>query len=334
MAVNSSGKILAGTSAGGIYLSINNGSSWTQVSYPAPGYRTVQVVGFNSSGDFLAGIHDGGLYLSTNNGSNWNRVDSGWVEGNSYSLVINSSGNIFAGVEGGVFLSTNSGWNWTRTALTGVLVLSVAINAPGNIFAGEYRVGVYLSTDDGNSWTQTSLDSMLVYALAINSSGEVFAGTTAGWNVANGGGVYHSTNNGGSWTEENNGLTNTAVYSLVIDASGYIFAGTGGGVFRSINSTTDVKTQLTIPKEFALLQNYPNPFNPSTLISYQLPTNGFVTLEVYDVLGSEVRTLVNDRQTAGTHSVKFNAGNLSSGVYFYRIAAGNFIQTKKLMLLK
>jgi len=88
------------------------------------------------------------------------------------------------------------------------------------------------------------------------------------------------------------------------------------------------------PKQFALEQNYPNPFNPTTLISYQLPVASEVSLKVYDVLGKEVATLVNERQEAGTYHFNFNASSLSSGVYFYRIKAGNFVSTKKMMLVK
>jgi len=88
------------------------------------------------------------------------------------------------------------------------------------------------------------------------------------------------------------------------------------------------------PAAFLLNQNYPNPFNPSTVISYQLPTNTLVKLKVYDELGRLVRTLVNENQHAGEHSFTFNASNISSGIYFYRLSAGSFVQTKKLILLK
>ena len=88
------------------------------------------------------------------------------------------------------------------------------------------------------------------------------------------------------------------------------------------------------PKTFMLSQNYPNPFNPSTNISYQLPANYFVVLNLYDVLGRKVATLVHERQSAGSHSVKFDATNLPSGVYFYRLEAGTYHDTKKLLLLK
>ncbi len=97
---------------------------------------------------------------------------------------------------------------------------------------------------------------------------------------------------------------------------------------------TAVAAGQTIPNKYALYQNYPNPFNPSTVISYQLSESSNVTLKVFDILGREIKTLVNQRQNAGTYHVSFDATGLSSGVYFYRIVAGNFSETKKLLLLK
>jgi hypothetical protein len=91
---------------------------------------------------------------------------------------------------------------------------------------------------------------------------------------------------------------------------------------------------LNTPYEFSLSQNYPNPFNPVTTINYTLASSGKVELKVYDILGREVQTLVNDIQNAGSHTVNFNAVNLSSGVYFYRITSGNFSDIKKMVLVK
>jgi hypothetical protein len=89
-----------------------------------------------------------------------------------------------------------------------------------------------------------------------------------------------------------------------------------------------------VPKTFTLSQNYPNPFNPSTTIKYSLPDESRVTIKVYNVLGKEVETLLSEEKNAGNYKIEFNANNLPSGVYFYKIQAGNYLEVKKLMLLK
>ncbi|MBN1407792.1 MAG: glycoside hydrolase family 127 protein [Calditrichaceae bacterium] len=114
--------------------------------------------------------------------------------------------------------------------------------------------------------------------------------------------------------------------------------GYAGGVFyiRLLRKegATGIKQGMNQPQLFKLYQNYPNPFNPSTLISYQLPANAFVTLKVYDILGKEVKTLINEKQDTGSHSVQFNASNFANGVYFYRLKTETYQDTKKLLLLK
>ncbi len=104
--------------------------------------------------------------------------------------------------------------------------------------------------------------------------------------------------------------------------------------FTTALSTPNDGSPVKKPTEYALMQNYPNPFNPTTVIRYQLPTASWVRLEVFDVLGKQVASLVNSAQTAGDYSVLFNASTLSSGVYFYRLQAGSFVQTKKMLLIK
>jgi flagellar hook assembly protein FlgD len=89
-----------------------------------------------------------------------------------------------------------------------------------------------------------------------------------------------------------------------------------------------------IPKAFALSQNYPNPFNPSTIISWQLAASSDVSVKVYDALGKEVATLINEKQNAGSHQIEFKAKGLASGIYYYRIKAGKFTETKKMILLR
>jgi hypothetical protein len=104
------------------------------------------------------------------------------------------------------------------------------------------------------------------------------------------------------------------------------------GRITSINGSNQ-----SIPKEFCLEQNYPNPFNPTTTIKYRIPdigTRHAVSLRIFNLLGREVATLVNENKPAGNYQVTWNASTMSSGVYFYQLKSGNFVETKKMLLLK
>ncbi len=103
---------------------------------------------------------------------------------------------------------------------------------------------------------------------------------------------------------------------------------------KEVAVTGITKDNNKVANDFSLNQNYPNPFNPTTVISYQIPNSEFVTLKIYNILGSEIATLVNNKQSAGTYKVNFDASNLTSGIYFYQIQAGEFTQVRKMLLLK
>jgi len=139
------------------------------------------------------------------------------------------------------------------------------------------------------------------------------------------------------------GISNSA-NSGTTSATGQSFVGisTNGNSkvisgFLAYTSTivTDVKDeQEIIPTVYKLNQNYPNPFNPSTVINYQIPEEGFVTLKIYDILGSEVKILVNENKPVGSYNIHFDASDLASGIYIYRLTAGSFISTKKMLMIK
>jgi hypothetical protein len=115
-----------------------------------------------------------------------------------------------------------------------------------------------------------------------------------------------------------------------------LFAGTRAGVWRRPLSEmmTSVEQYDELPNGFVLEQNYPNPFNPTTVIKFQVSSSKFVSLKVYDVLGREVKTLVNEKLEAGSYETTFDATGLASGIYFYRLQSGEFVSTKRLLLLK
>ncbi|RJP64835.1 MAG: T9SS C-terminal target domain-containing protein [Ignavibacteriales bacterium] len=136
---------------------------------------------------------------------------------------------------------------------------------------------------------------------------------------------------------DNSGLPDNYIYSIAIDKDNNKWIGTSEGlsVFNE-GGIVSVKEKYThsLPNEFFLSQNYPNPFNPSTTIRYSIPELSNVSIKVYDVLGREVATLVDEEKPAGNYQVQFNAENLKSGIYFYTLKAREFSQTKKLTLLK
>ncbi|MDR3666574.1 MAG: T9SS type A sorting domain-containing protein [Ignavibacteriaceae bacterium] len=103
---------------------------------------------------------------------------------------------------------------------------------------------------------------------------------------------------------------------------------------NGVNVSKEFLFTYLAPKDYKLAQNYPNPFNPSTTIQYQLPFDSRVSLIIYDILGKEVATLINEQQPAGFKEITFNAQRFASGVYIYRLSAGKFVDTKKMMVLK
>ncbi len=149
--------------------------------------------------------------------------------------------------------------------------------------------------------------------------------------------IQHTTDGGATWSTQTTPLGNqggNAIFSLFfVDAQNGWLTSDWGRIckYTSINAVDD---NSTAPGEFVMFQNYPNPFNPATKISWQSPVSSWQSLRVYDVLGNELATLVDEFKPAGSYEVEFNASHLPSGVYFYKLSAGNFSDVKKLILLK
>lgn len=340
--------IFAGSSLG-VYLSTNNGTNWTAVNSGLLGNVLALAVAANGTGGtnlfagtavFGGGTTFGGVYLSTNNGTSWTHVNSGITSSNVYSLAVKPNGlsgtNLFAGTDSGAFLSTNNGTSWTpvNSGLTSPSVLCFAMIG-ANLFAGTEAInnepgGIFRSTDNGSTWTPTGLTNSSISCFAVSGM-NLFA-------VIGGVGVYLSTDNGTNWTQVNSGLSDFGGYAFSVAVSApYLFAGNYNGVWRRplsemITAVNEVESE--IPARFSLLQNFPNPFNPSTTISFTLLKRSFVSLEVFNLIGREVTTIVSEEMLAGNYSRQWNANNLASGVYFCRLQAGSFTETKKLVLLR
>jgi hypothetical protein len=131
----------------------------------------------------------------------------------------------------------------------------------------------------------------------------------------------------GQWISEDEPLR-------ITNPDGIIIGFLAKELFLYYSPPTSVENENNIVNGFNLLQNYPNPFNPTTTIRYEVPDKNFVTIKVYDILGNEIATLVNEEKPPGTYEVEFNASDLACGIYFYQLKAGDFIDTKKMILLK
>ncbi len=142
--------------------------------------------------------------------------------------------------------------------------------------------------------------------------------------------------NGGSISGSTTNQIVSTIGEPIIGTSGNSLNQIQSGFWYSEDAITgvDKNDENSIPKEFELMQNYPNPFNPTTTIIFDLPKQSHVILKIYNILGQEVKTLVNDTKNPGSYHLNFNAASLASGVYIYRIRAGEFTSTKKMMLIK
>ncbi|MFC1543538.1 T9SS type A sorting domain-containing protein [Candidatus Neomarinimicrobiota bacterium] len=306
----------------GIFRSGDNGDSWRQVHLDGALSLTS-----NSEGHIFAAT--GSIIRSIDHGATWVDINDD-IDGKL--VKIDSAGNVFAmggGPEGSThWKSSDNGENWVRVPLdTGVHAVGLDLHY---LYAGGDHGGIYRSGDGGDTWTafDIGLTQSAVKSLIVNHEGTVFAGTY--------GGIFASADNGETWTRLDSGLSHTANGVLALAPEGYLYGGTdGGGVYRSVQPTLSVREfHSMLPTSLTLGQNYPNPFNPTTVISYILPAAQTVTLKVYDVLGREVATLVDGPQAAGDHQSAFDGSQLPSGIYLYRLAAGSYVQSRKMLLLK
>jgi hypothetical protein len=320
--------VLVGTS-GATYVSTNKGANWTSTSGGGGVSAFAMSVSNLVSTNVFAGT-GAGVFLSTNNGVVWKLVKTGLTTTDVRALAVSDT-NIFAGtLGGGVFLSTNNGSKWTAVGTSQMDGSVRALLFSGrNLFAGTGN-GVYVSSDKGSTWTSVSAGLETVgYVDALEAyTTNLYAGTWSGE-------VFLSTNNGTNWTSiSTNLVANGPVHAFAI-SNGFLFAGTNNGVWRLPLSVNTVDPGwVHSPETFSLTQNFPNPFNPSTTIRYALPHRSHVTLTVFNTLGQQVAQLVNGDIDAGNHEIQFNATNLASGVYFYRIQAGSYVETRKLCLIR
>lgn len=356
-------RIFAGTFGSGVNISTDNGASWTNVSDGLSDKSNSWIFCLCSSDTTLYAGTGSGVCISTNYGKTWEVFDHINSQEYQVNCIATYGKSIFAGVLDGILISRDNGstWSFIQNNLLLGPILSIAVSG-ANIFVGTLNHGVILSTDNGFSWTaiNNGLDISNIWSIVINNQ-RIFATTCNG--------IFLSTNLGTSWKRI--AISRSYVRTLLATTGAEILAGTDTGILISrdygqnwgvtnltngcpaivmsgstvfaaagevwkcpIDNITAVDKNISYILNYILSQNYPNPFNPTTNISYSIPQLVNVTLKVYDLLGREVVELVNGEKNPGKYEVIFDGSNLSSGIYFYRLTAGSFSQTKKLLLIK
>ncbi|MDP4116947.1 MAG: YCF48-related protein, partial [Bacteroidota bacterium] len=275
------------------------------------------------------------FYKTTDGGATWTTSFCG---NSSMSKYVRSAfflnPNLGWAVESNnIYKTTDAGLSWTNQLAN--------INSAGGIFMVDSLTGygysrnkqVIKTTNGGSTW------AILPFTYDMNISSIYFL--NANYGIVGGyyGYVAITTDGGNTWERQWVGNDNY-IYDIQMltgqNGNPYVLAA-GQHSYIGINNnmpTSVTEKETLTPVNYSLSQNYPNPFNPSTQINYTIPKEGFVKIVIYDVLGRQVSIPVNEHKTAGTYSVEFNGGRLSSGVYYYTLTAGDFVQTKKMLLLK
>lgn len=343
----------------GIYKTTDKGRSWFQMN-------TMDQVISVSYHPYFSNIifisrEFGTLLKSIDGGSTWYQVSDKPIY--DYVFHPNDPNIIYALSSGDILKSSDLGESWElkNNGISNSLIvftdLEISIDNPEVLYCSRRAIGtnkgeLYETSDGGENWTRidsalraqdyyTSVSSILLDKL---NSDRIYIGL-----LDHGDPLTQEFSNGGLYLTEDGGINWRKVFDSevnVIKADNStprnIYIGTKFGVMKFLDTltvTNVLHNNSEIPSKFSLSQNYPNPFNPVTVIKYEIPGqarnyNMNVQIKVYDILGNEIATLVNEEKPAGSYEVEFDGSNLASGIYIYRLTSGNFTASKKLILLK
>ncbi len=353
-----------GTVNGSIYRTTNGGLNWT-LQFSLAGSFTNGIKMFNANygvyyGDPTATGQPYQFRYTTNGGTNWLLSPGAPIASSEFGVVnawdwldtttfwIGSANTIASATSAKVYKTAIGfgGGAWTSAVLpgtggtAGLYYQAIAFSSSTNGLAGSNGNDIKKTTDGGTTWTTVTPPSGLTAFATINMN-SIKGGSTAIRMSANDGTsnyCYLTTNLGVNWTTEaippaatSNGFQHMQFINATLGFAG----GNLGSFFRFGNPSGISTTNNLTPSDYSLEQNYPNPFNPSTTINFSIPKSGAVSLKVFDAIGREVATLVNEFKTPGNYSYDFTAtSGLTSGIYFYTLKSDNYTSTKKFMLVK
>lgn len=334
-----------------MFQTTNGGTNWTQV-YKADSGVSVSLVGKTSSWNlwgFSGPANDTLSVLSSVDwGSTWISSASGVVFPRGFSVSRGSSCRInqviWFGASGPneaadrVYrFATGPGGPWTFSSTGGRNTVALAFSSPNGVGLaahGDCPDTISRTTDGGLTWTSVVVSGMgEVKSLACFRGGKDF------W-TATSSGIWHTPNNGETWEQTFSSSTSGGALSCISFFANFqngLAVGPSGLILRGswiLNPVLAVENEEGVPACYSLEPNYPNPFNSVTRIEFSIPRSSVVTLKLFDLLGREVAMLVSGQRDAGKHTIEWDTGGYSSGVYFYRLQVDNYIRTRTMVLLK
>ena len=339
-----------GVFLGGVVMkTTNSGLNWQYQNSNTSNYlNSIFFLPQNSGLLGFAAGNNGVLIKTSNGGTNWYLLTSGTFLDLLSIFFLDSSSGFTVGIAYRCLLTTNGGMDW--------------INFPTQPIppqSQDFRSVIFFNSNTGYIWVTGGYGSNNPYCMykTTNSGNNwilqqpgggiamSFVDVNNGYTVGGLGYIYKTTNGGTNWFRQTSGTTKNLRSVYFADANTGWAVGDSGIILKTTNGggpigIRPISTQ--VPDQFYLFQNYPNPFNPSTKLKFSIPLSRgvpegrgvSVRITIFDILGHEISTLVNERLLPGTYEVEWSASDHPSGLYFYRLESNNFVETKKMILLK
>ena len=320
----------------GAFKTTDGGDTWTQVT----GSSLITKIFFvnNSLGWGVGGStaqQYGAIYKTTDGGTTWSSIvnNTTWHRFYGVQFVNTTTGFVFD--ENGLMLkTTDGGINWNTVSYGTAMTITAMKFQDANtgFLSGHAGSTAYLlkTTNGGNTWNNAVSNFQYILSDFCFTGNNVIWAPGANQTESF---IFNSTDGGNTWTNFSTGTKswNSMFFS---DADNGWVVSNQGDIMKYNSTSTGVKNNSNGPNSFVLHQNFPNPFNPNTAIKFAISEKSQVNLSVFNLLGKKVAVLVDGNKNAGEYQVDFNAGNLPSGVYLYKLQAGNFSSSYKMIILK